>query len=159
MIQPERVPGLIADLAPYVAVACECQVIDFSKRAGYGPYLKTRMPDAELLNGFESGQRYHMLLIRIMEDDMPATANPEDRKPYKTSQLAGMMCADEQFRHFITATYGEVCHNKDQAAEWVRQACGVESRSLLDVDETAAQTFRVILQAFDEWKKAGDDGG
>ena len=153
MIAPERVPGLISDLSPYLSLVCEAQVLDFSRRAHYGPWVKFRVPEPGLLQGMEAGQRFHVLLIRVMEDEMPATANPEDRRPYKVSQLAGMMCADSQFRAFITATYGEVCHNKDQAAEWVRGACNVASRSLLDTDETAAETFRGILKAFDEWKK------
>jgi len=139
-----------------MTVACEVQVIDFSKRAGYGPYLKTRMPDAALLDGFESGQRYHMLLIRIGDDEMPAATNPEDRKPMKQSQIAGYLCTQEEFRHWVTQVYGEPCHDKDQAAQWLREACGVESRSYLDANETAAQIFRDIVKDYDEFKQQAE---
>lgn len=152
MIPPHEVTRTLMDLGPYFTVAGECQVIDYSRRTYYGPWIKVRIEHPEQLAGFEQGQRYQLLMVRIGDDDMP-TSN--EQKPYKTSQLAGMMCADPQFRSFITATYGEPCHNKDQAAEWVRQACNVASRSLLDTDETAARTFRNILAAFDDWKQEG----
>ncbi len=158
MISPERVPGLIADLSPYLSLVCECQVIDFSKRAGYGPYLKTRIPDASMLDGFESGQRYHMLLIKIMEDEMPAAADPEKRKAYKLSQLAGAMCVDPLFWVFINDSYGEPCLDKDAAAQWVREACGVESRSFLDSNPDAGETFRGIMQGYDQWKQQHEGG-
>lgn len=159
MIQPEQVPSRIEDLRPFMAVCCEVQVIDFSRLAHYGPWLKTRVEDGEQLRGMEQGQRFVMMLVKLGDDDMPASQDPEKRHPYKTSQKAGMFCADEQFRHFITATYGEPCHNKDQAAEWVRAACGVESRSLLDVDEKAAATFNRILAEFDAYKQQVEGGG
>jgi hypothetical protein len=142
-----------------MALVCECQLIDFSGRAGYGPWLKVRVENPESLVGFAAGQRFHLLLVAIGDDDVPATANPEARKPYKLSQLAGMMCADAEFRAFIGATYGEPCHDKDDAAQWVREACGVESRSFLDSNQEAGETFKTILQSFDEWKQQREGGG
>ena len=159
MIQPEEVPGHLEDLKPYVSLVCEAQVLDFNARAGYGPWIKFRFQNPETLAGFATGQRFHLLLIAIGDDDMPATANPQDRKPYKLSQISGMLCSQDDFRQWVTQTYGEVCHNKDEAADWVRKACNVESRSLLDVDETAATTFRAIMAAFDAWKQKGAAGG
>ena len=159
MIQPEQVPGHISDLAPYMAVTCEVQVLGFSRLAQYGPYLKIRVDDGELLRGMECGQRFVMMLVKLQEDDMPAAAEGKERLPYKLSQKAGMFCSQEDFRHFITATYGEPCHNKDEAAEWVRQACNIPSRSLLDTDEAAAGTFNRILAEFDGWKQQTEGGG
>jgi len=69
-----------------------------------------------------------------------------------------MLCADEQFRHWVTQTYGEPCHDKDQAAQWLREACGVESRSFLDSVDTAGETFRGIMKAYDEWKQQQEGG-
>ena len=154
MIAPEQVPGHIADLAPYMALACECQVIDFSTRAQYGPWLKTRIDDGALLKGMEQGQRFVMMLVKLGDDDMPAAGEGKERKPYKLSQLAGMLCADPQFWAFIKDSYGEACPDKDTAAQWVREACGVESRSFLDSVEASGTTFRGIMESFDSWKQA-----
>lgn len=158
MIPAERVHEHLHAISPYMALVAEVQVIDFSRQARYGPYLKTRIEDPGLLAGFEQGQRYHMILIRIGDDDMPATANPDDRKPFKLSQQAGYLCTQPEFWAFITQTYGEPCHNKDDAADWVRKACGVESRSYLDANERAAETFRGIVKAYDEWKQQTGGG-
>ena len=156
MIHPEQVPGRITELAPYMTLCCEVQLLDYSRQAQYGPWLKTRVADGELLRGLKTGQRFVMMLVKLGDDDMPAAAEGKERLPYKTSQKAGYLCSEEQFRHFVTATYGEPCHNKDQAAEWVRQACGVPSRSLLDSDETAAATFNRIVKEYDAWRQHGE---
>lgn len=153
MLAPERVAGHLADLAPYLAVVCEAQIIDFSRRAGYGPYVKLRVPDPGLLNGMEAGQRYHLMLVKIMEDEMPATPNPEDRKPYKASQMAGAFCVDKEFWRWIKHVYGDDIQDKDGAAKWVRQACAVESRSMLDTNDAAAEIWRDIVRDFDQWKR------
>lgn len=157
LINPEQVAGALTDLAPFMSLVSEAQVLDFSRNAGYGPWVKLRFPEPGLLKGLETGQRYHVLFIHITEDEMPAAAEGKERLPYKLSQIAGMMCADENFRHFITASYGEPCHNKEDAAQWLREACGVESRSYLDVNDTAAETFRGILKAYDAWKQQGNE--
>ena len=158
MIPPEQVPGHLTDLGPYLSLVCEAQVLDFSVRAGYGPWLKLRVENPESLVGLATGQRFHLLLVAIGDDEMPAAANPQDRKPYKLSQLAGMLCADEQFRHWVTQQYGEHCHDKYQAARWLREACGVESRSFLDSVDSAGDTFRDIMRGFDEWKQQQEGG-
>lgn len=158
MIQPERVPGLIADLAPYLALVCESQVIDFSTRAQYGVWIKFRLQNPESLIGFANGQRFHLMLIAIGDDDMPAALEGKERLPYKLSQLAGMLCSQEEFRHWVTQTYGEPCHNKDEAAAWVRAACGVESRSHLDTDSVAGDTWRGIMRSYDEHKQQQEGG-
>ena len=90
---------------------------------------------------------------------MPAALEGKERKPYKASQLAGMMCADEQFRHWITQTYGTVCHDKDQAAQFIREACGVASRSLLDSDPVSAEIFQNILKSYDDYKQGSCESG
>lgn len=152
MIAPEQVAGHLADLAPYLSI-CEAQLLDFSSRAGYGPWLKVRVENPDLLVGMKPGQRFHLMLIAIGDDDMPATNDPEKRKPYKASQIAGMMCNEPSFRQFITATYGEACPTAEDAAVWLRESCGVESRSYLDSNPAAAEIFQNIIREFDEWKK------
>mgnify|MGYP001610309744 CR=1 FL=1 len=153
MTAPERVPALLQELGRYLEVQ-EVQVIDFSLRARYGPWLKVRVEDDGLLEGLKPGQRFHMILIAIGDDDMPATANPQDRKPYKLSQLAGMMCSQADFWQWITEAYDTPCSNKDEAADWLRSVCNVESRSLFDTDDVAGETFRKLMAEYDQWKQA-----
>ena len=159
MIQPEDVPGYLSDLAPYLSLVCEGQIIDFSIRAGYGPWLKIRVPEPGLLEGLKPGQRFHVMMIHVPEDEMPASKDPEKRKPYRPSQMAGYLCNEPGFREFIAVTYGEVCHDTDEAAEWIRGLCGVRSRSELDSNPAAAETFRNMINEFDSWKRGSRGGG
>ena len=153
MISPEEVAGHLVDLAPYMSLVAECQVLDFSIRAQYGPWLKIRVAEPGMLQGLEAGQRFHLMMIAIGSDEMPAALNPEDRKPMKLSQIAGYLCTQEEFRLWVTETYGEPCHDKDEAAQWLREATGVESRAYLDSNEAAAEIFRDIIREYDRYKQ------
>lgn len=150
MIPPEKVPSHLADLAPYFTVACEAQVIDISRRTHYGPWAKLRLPEHEMLHGFEPGQRYQILMIRLGDDEM--AASNEDR-PYKLSQRAGMFCNQPEFWQWIWEAYDVQCKDKDEAAAWLRSVCNVDSRSLFDTDTVAGETFRKLMAEFDSWKK------
>lgn len=156
MIPPELVSARLDELKPYMAIACEVQTIDFSWRAHYGPWIKMRIEDGELLHDLKPGQRFVMMLVKLGDDEMPAAANPQDRKPMKLSQQAGYLCTLEEFRQWVTETYGDPCNDKDEAAVWLREACGIESRSFLDSNETAGDTFRAIIKSYDEWKQQQD---
>ena len=153
MIPPESVAGHLADLAPYMSLVAECQVLDFSTRAQYGPWIKIRLAEPGMLQGLEAGQRFHLMLIKIGDDEMPAALEGKERKPYKLSQLAGLLCNEEQFRHWVTREYGDACPDYDTAAQWLRESCGVESRAYLDSNETAAEIFRGIMADYDAYKQ------
>lgn len=59
----------------------------------------------------------------------------KERRPFLSlprSQQAALACDSAQFRHWLRAD------GKEDAAEWVRAACGVKSRSELDRDQRAA---------------------
>ena len=85
---------------------------------------------------------------------MPAAADPEKRKPYRTSQQAGYLCNQPEFWGFVKHTSGEPCNDASEAATWLREMCGVESRSFLDSNPDAAETFKRIDQEYQDWKQA-----
>ena len=153
MTPPEKAARLLQELGQYLNVT-EAQLIDYSVRARYGPWIKLRVENDALLDGLKPGQRFHMILIAIGEDDMPATANPADRKAYKCSQLAGMLCNQADFWQWITEAYDHATTNKDEAAAWLRSVCNVESRSLFDTDDIAGETFRKLMAEYDTWKQS-----
>lgn len=153
MIRPEDVPQTIRELEPYFKVVGEVQVIDFSVKAPYGPWAKFRVDDIDSLDGFEPGQRYHIMLVQIGDMEMPAAADPESRKAYKLSQISGMLCVQPEFWQWISEAYDHATANKDEAAAWLRSVCNVESRSLFDSDQVAGETFRKLMAEYDEWRK------
>mgnify|MGYP001577331788 FL=1 len=88
---------------------------------------------------------------------MPAALEGKDRKPFKLSQKAGYLCNDPAFRQFIEYYCGRPFPDVATAAQWVREMCGVTSRSMLDSNPAAAQTFNNILSEYDSWKRAGEN--
>ena len=153
MIPPESVPELLEQLRPFVAQVSEVQLLDFSTRAQYGAWAKFRYPDASALRGYETGQRFHLILIAIQEDEMPAANEGKERLPYKASQKAGYLCTQEDFRVWIKVAYGEDIPDKDAAAQWLRESCGITSRALLDAGGPALDIFNDIMRDYDIWKQ------
>jgi len=64
------------------------------------------------------------------------------------ARLAGRLCQDAEFL-FWADVGGE-----DDAAAWIRNLCGIQSRSELDHDKRAAEIFhREVRKPFLEWKE------
>ncbi|MFW6344739.1 MAG: hypothetical protein ACOC0M_00185 [Halomonas sp.] len=77
---------------------------------------------------------------------------------------AGMLCGDPGFRLYLDqrrrwrdsltqAQLPDGTHTAQDAADAIRQACGVKSRAELDHDEMAATMFRRIVSDFGRWKR------
>lgn len=83
-------------------------------------------------------------------------ANDDTNKPPRPlSQVSAILCNIVAFRRFIHEAKGyEVIPTVDEAAAWVRETCGVKSRSEFDTDEAAAANFRRIRADYDAWMRA-----
>jgi hypothetical protein len=64
----------------------------------------------------------------------------------KLSLEAVMRCRDPQFQRYLEVS------NEDEAAEAVREACGISSRAGLNTDPEAARAWRAIDGQFQAWK-------
>ncbi|WP_176025950.1 hypothetical protein [Robbsia andropogonis] len=74
-----------------------------------------------------------------------------------TTQLAAIWCNDPEFHAWLadlaSIEPGDV--TKEGAAEVVRKACNVASRSDFDKDDSAAERFmREIRNPFNAWRQA-----
>jgi hypothetical protein len=63
-----------------------------------------------------------------------------DKKGRELARLAGQLCQQERFQ--------EACGTKDpdEAADFIRRICGVESRAELDHDPVAAAKFHAQVR-------------
>lgn len=76
----------------------------------------------------------------------PLNAKPENTlKGGKLAQSAGIICSERAFQQFSDTSDAE------EAADWLRQRCGVESRAHLDHDEEAAAQFRDLKTEYENW--------
>jgi len=70
------------------------------------------------------------------------------------AQQAGILCHDERFRDYV----GRHCLglkwtvSESAAAEWLRGACRIDSRRVLDRDDRARQRFECVRTDFDAWR-------
>jgi hypothetical protein len=69
-----------------------------------------------------------------------------EKKGGPNARRAGMMCGEGAF--YIWA---EVAADKDAAANFIRQRCGVKSRVELDHDPEAAAKFKDLAASYDAW--------
>jgi hypothetical protein len=70
------------------------------------------------------------------------------------AQLAGIFCNDEIFRIWVTTfTTLSATVTKEQAAQFIREVCQVESRAELATNKEAAQRFdKIIRKLFVAWR-------
>lgn len=163
MINPEDVQQVLAELRPYLTEICEVSLADWQDNPNSGAWVKFRLPDESHLNVYRGrnragrtqkfGQRYHLMLIEINDDEtaIPAPRDPEP-KARKLSSLAGLLCNYETFRAWCEKESGEECPDSDSAAEVIRMLCGIESRAELDTNPEAAKVFRGLLERYDREK-------
>jgi hypothetical protein len=161
-VQPEQVPEVIEELRPYFATIVEAQLKDYGESANAGCWVSFRLPTPGRLGGIpragskraqcEDRQAVHADADR---DQRPGGTRASDRtKAYKLSQIAGAKCNDPNFRAWLASEFEEPFPDAEAAAVFIRNMCGIESRSQLDTSEHAASLFRTLLEDYD--KARGD---
>lgn len=80
------------------------------------------------------------------------SAKPE-RKGGPLARRAGILCNEGAFWKFLAEKHDpDGVIDSYEAADWVRQLCGVESRADLDHDPEAADKFRALDSAYTAWR-------
>lgn len=88
----------------------------------------------------------------------------DDVKGGELARQAGMLCALPAFGLYLdqrrrwresltTSQLPDGTHNTEDAAQAIRQACGVTSRAQLDHNEMAGVMFKRIVADFGRWKR------
>jgi hypothetical protein len=88
--------------------------------------------------------------IEHHNDDEPS------KPPRPLSQVSAILCNIVAFRRFIMEQYDgwDQLPTADEAADWLREQCGVTSRRELDTDDAAAANFRNIRSSYSAWMAA-----
>ena len=82
----------------------------------------------------------------------PEKESEKERRPFSSlqfSQQAALKCQDEAFARFVSERYGE-----NDPTDFVRERCGVDSRSDIKPGTHAARAWIELLAEFDIWMKA-----
>ncbi len=93
--------------------------------------------------------------VALARIDPNAKAEPEKIKrkwdELSIAQQAGIMCNEKGFQLFVSETADRVCTNVDDAAQYVRQLCGVNSRAHIEGKPEAEKKFRALRIEYDNW--------
>ncbi len=159
-MQPEDVPATLEELKPFFAAIVEAQLKDYGESANAGCWVSFRLPspeDLEIYRGQDrsgrnarTGKRYTLMLIELTDQDESMRATNPEPKAYKLSQIAGAKCNDPNFRVWLAAEFHEPFLDAEAAAVFIRETCGISSRSELDTNNFAADLFRTLLEDYDK---------
>lgn len=137
----------------------EAQLLSWSNSASSGPKLVLALPDEDALDKFKrmtlkkgkrAGQRLMLAVVEVGDDEQPVDQEPAGPK---RSQIAYLLCEDGDFQRWANANQWEVSvHDHDSARAYVCIRCGVDSRSELDRDLTAAAKFDQLRDEFQAYK-------
>lgn len=131
---------------------------------------------SELANA-HLGTRYMIALVEIGDDDQPKGGDRTEagriseqldtapRQETKTggarswdsmsaAQQAGILCADKAFQKFITEKNGWAWQpNDEQAAQYIRDYCDVQSRSNIDTTPGRRVLWDNLVAGFRTWQQ------
>ena len=93
--------------------------------------------DFTVKSGKKAGQRFAMVLVEIDEDE-----TVKERTP---SQIAFLLCQDEQFWHWCNERSFVEIDSEATARAFILEACGITSRSQLDSRPSARATWEATF--------------
>lgn len=82
----------------------------------------------------------------------------------RQARRAAMLCNDKRFRLYLDARRRHLnrmtreqlpdgTHSSDDAADFIRDACGISSRAALDHNAQARQMFVRIVEDYNRWQR------
>jgi hypothetical protein len=121
-----------------------------------GYVLTLRMhPDEipeELLRDFV-GARYQCVMVRLNAVDKPLIREQEYAGDQYVSK-AGALCRNPAFWQYLIDDLQIMNALEDEAAEWLRNYLGIQSRAELKTNEQARNRLNTIYEEFLKWNHA-----
>lgn len=93
-------------------------------------------------------------LIKNPKPDI-APAEPP-RKGGPLARQAGIICGEKGFWTFLVKRFGAETSSGDEAANWVRAHCAIQTRADLDYEPAAAERFKDLSRRYALWLEGFD---
>lgn len=98
------------------------------------------------------GTRYQAVLVEVGDDEMPKEPKGKlDWREVQPAAQAGIRCAEPRFRDYLAVEHGINTKTAQEAAEAVRNLCGVNSRAQLGVNHKARTLWNQLDSGYREW--------
>jgi hypothetical protein len=105
----------------------------------------------DLLRDFV-GARYQVVMVRLNDDDQPMNREAEFDGS-KAVRMAGILCKEPEFWDFLYDDIQIMNKTEKEAADWLRDALGVTSRSDLKTNLEARNRLNKINEDYMAWKR------
>lgn len=105
--------------------------------------------DFTIKSGKRAGQRFVAVLVELDDQDQPVKQEP------KPSQLAYLLCKDEQFWHWCNERSFDKIDGESGARSWMLELLGINSRSEIDRSPSVHSRFeKLIVQPFNSYRQS-----
>lgn len=105
--------------------------------------------DFSIKSGKRAGQRFMAVLVEIDENEQPVKQEP------KPSQLAYLLCNDQQFWHWAGERSFDTIGSEAAAKNWMLELLGINSRSEIDSSPAVRDRFqRLVVQPFNSYRQS-----
>lgn len=105
------------------------------------------------LNGMPRPDEEKWVAVALLDPEM-APKN-EASTDHWMSRKAALLCKQMSFQTFISDV-GPIVSNEEEAAGWLRELCGVASRSELIPGTPAGDSFERIVAEYENWMRGED---
>lgn len=101
------------------------------------------------------GTRFVAAMVEVGDDELPKLAKPKaDWQDVTPAAQAGIRCDEPMFRAFLNEVRQYGPRDANEAADAVRDICGVKSRSELSSNHKARVIWHQLDQQYQAWKIA-----
>jgi hypothetical protein len=144
--------------------ACEALKVALKQEAeGYMLTLRIKpeeLPETVILANVNARFAVAFSEIDDQEELKPAPVNKGKRRQNSNVMRAGIVCGEEPFQTYLRTKWPQqwkaaVGEGSTKAAEALRIALNIESRSELATDENALAYFDKMMAAYEMWKRGG----
>jgi hypothetical protein len=97
------------------------------------------------------GTRFQAALVEIGDDELPKEKGKLDWRDVQPAAQAGIRCAEPRFRDYLAVEHGINTKTAQEAAEAVRNLCGVNSRAMLGVNHKARTLWHQLDSGYRDW--------
>ena len=98
------------------------------------------------------GARYQVVMVRLNGEDKPMNRDQEHTRDMV--KIAGILCKDPDFHHFLLETGNIIEANEKETIDWMRNELGIASRAELKNNTEAAKHLMTINEEFKAWKRS-----
>ena len=103
----------------------------------------------DLLRDFV-GSRYQVVMVRLGSDEQPMDKQ-EEFAGDRAVRIAGMLCRDPSFWHWLYTDDRIFTEDMEEATEWVRNYLDIPSRADLKTNRAAQLALDKLYREYQEW--------